>query len=112
MAEENKQEVVVKENENQPKSNELDEKSKFSLVTFILTCAAVTVCFGWIVGGVACAVLGFICLDRVNKSTAERQPYATFDKISKPVSIANIIIGLVVALAYTIKLIVDLVAKL
>ena len=110
MAEENKQEVEVKEAEQQPKGNELDEESKYSLITFILTCAAVAVCYGWIVGGVACGVLGIICLQRLNgRALPNKQPYRTFDQISKPVSIANIVIGFVVALAYTIKLIVDLV---
>lgn len=112
MEEENKQEVVNYEVETQPKKNEMDEESKYSLITFIITCIGASVWGGWIVGGIASAVLGIIGLERCNgRELSRKQPYRTFDRISKPVSIANIVIGCLVAIGYTIKLVVDIVNK-
>ena len=105
MEEENKQEVVENKKESQP----MDEESKYSLITFIIACIGASVWGGWIVGGVACGVLGIIGLQRCNgRELSKKQPYRTFDQISKPVSIANIVIGFVVAAIYTIKLIIDI----
>ena len=116
MEEENKQEVVEEEQPKQEvsevkqeQSNSMDEDSKFSLITFILACAGLVVCAGWIIGGLACAVLGLIALGRVKNCKAVKQPFRTFDRISKPVAIVDVVLGFVVALAYTIKLIIDIV---
>lgn len=116
MEEENKQEVVVAEEvkEEQPQEQNqegMDEKSKYSLVTFILACVGLAVCSGWIVGGIACTVLGGISLGRVKNCDAVRQPFRTFDRISKPVAIVDIVLGIVVAIAYTVKFVIDVVAK-
>ena len=114
MEEENK---VVAEEE-QPKQeiaepnqqNEgMDEDSKYSLITFILACAGLVVCAGWIVGGLACAILGLIALGRVKSCKAVKQPFRTFDRISKPVAIVDVVLGFVVALVYTIRSIIDIV---
>lgn len=115
MEEENKQEVVeVKEEPKQEQPAEqqnsgLDEDSKYSLITFILACVGLVVCAGWIVGGLACAILGLIALGRMKNCKAVRQPFRTFDRISKPVAIVDVVLGFVVAVAYTVKLIIDIV---
>ena len=113
--EEQKQEVVQEEQpkqevaESNQQNESMDEDSKYSLITFILACVGLVVCAGWIVGGLACAVLGLIALGRVKNCKAVRQPFRTFDRISKPVAIVDVVLGFVVALAYTIKLIIDIV---
>lgn len=115
MEEENKQEVVeVKEEPKQEQPAEqqnsgLDEDSKYSLITFILACVGLVVCAGWIVGGLACAILGLIALGRMKNCRAVRQPFRTFDRISKPVAIVDVVLGFVVAVAYTVKFIIDIV---
>lgn len=115
MEEENKQEVVeVKEEPKQEQPAEqqnsgLDEDSKYSLITFILACAGLVVCAGWIVGGLACAILGLIALGRIKNCKAVKQPFRTFDRISKPVAIVDVVLGFVVAVAYTVKFIIDIV---
>ena len=116
MEEENKQEVVEEEQPKQEvaeakqeQNDGMDEDSKYSLITFILACVGLVVCAGWIIGGLACAVLGLIALGRVKNCKAVKQPFRTFDRISKPVALVDVILGFVVALAYTIKLIVDIV---
>lgn len=115
MEEENKQEVVeVKEEPKQEQPVEqqnsgLDEDSKYSLITFILACAGLVVCAGWIVGGLACAILGLIALGRMKNCKAVRQPFRTFDRISKPVAIVDVVLGFVVAVVYTVKFIIDIV---
>ena len=115
MEEENKQEVVeVKEEPKQEQPVEqqnsgLDEDSKYSLITFILACAGLVVCAGWIVGGLACAILGLIAFGRIKDCKAVRQPFRTFDRISKPVAIVDVVLGFVVAVVYTVKFIIDIV---
>ena len=118
MEEENKQEVVQEEQPKQEvaESNQqnegMDEDSKYSLITFILACAGLVVCAGWIIGGLACAVLGLIALGRVKNCKAVKQPFRTFDRISKPVAIVDVVLGFVVAIIYTITFIIDIVKAL
>lgn len=120
MEEENKQEVVVKEEpkeeakqEQQPAQENqqggLDESSKFSLITFILACVGLAVCGGWIVGGIACTVLGSISLGRVKKCNAQKQPFRTFERVAKPVAIVDIILGIIVAIAYFVAFVLEIV---
>lgn len=121
MEEENKQEVVaaeeakeVKEEQPQQENQQggLDEVSKFSLITFILSVVGLAVCGGWVIGGIACTVLGAISLGRVKKCNAVKQPFRTFDKISKPVAIVDIILGIVVAIIYLVAFIIQVVGAL
>lgn len=113
--EENKQEVVeVKEEPKQEQPAEqqnsgLDEDNKYALITFILCCVGFIVCGGWIVGGIACAVLGIISYGRLKDSKATKQPFKGFEIASKPVAIVDIVIGFLSAVGYTIKLIIDIV---
>lgn len=117
MEEENKQEVVIAEEpkQEQPQAEQnqggMDEKSKFSLITFILACVGLAVCAGWVVGGIACSILGGIALGRSKQCDAVRQPFRTFDRISKPVAIVDIVLGIVVAIIYTVKFVIDVVTK-
>ena len=119
MEEENKQELApVEEPKEEPKqepeqqSGGMDQDSSYSLATFIVACVGLVVCAGWIIGGIACAVLGFIALGRVRHCKSVRQPFRTFDRISKPVAIVDIVLGFVSALCYTIKLIIDIAAAI
>ena len=115
MEEENKQEVVeVKEEPKQEQPAEqqnsgLDEDSKFSLATFIVACVGFVVCGGWIIGGIACAVLGIIAFGRLKNCKSTKQPYKAFDIASKPIAIVDIVIGFLSAAGYTIKLVIDIV---
>lgn len=88
------------------------DPNKFSLVTFILACVGLIVCSGWIIGGVAAIVLGAMSLKRLPNSNPNRQPFRTFDKVSKPVGIVDIILGVISVVAWTIYLIVVIVAAI
>ena len=128
MEEENKQEVTeVKEEpkqEEQPaekQSGGLDEKSKYSLITFIIACIGLTLCHGWFIGdirnggygqcvswvlvGIACAVLGIIACGRLKNLNAEKQPFKMFDKFSKPVAIVDVPLGFTVAVIFIARII-------
>ena len=126
MEEENKQELVeVKEEpQEQPKqeqSSGLSENNKYSLITFILATLGLLICHGWfidkiwkgnygdciswIIAGIACGVLGLIANSRVPNLKADRQPFKTFDKFSKPVSIIDIPLGFTVAAIFTARIV-------
>ena len=126
MEEENKQELVeVKEEpQEQPKqeqSSGLSENNKYSLITFILATLGLLICHGWFIGkiwngnyadcvswiiaGIACGVLGLIANSRVPNLKADRQPFKTFDKFSKPVSIIDIPLGFTVAAIFTARIV-------
>ena len=128
MEEENKQELVeVKEEpkqEEQPEqkqSSGLSENNKYSLITFILATLGLLICHGWFIGdikgcgyakcvswviaGIACAVLGIIANSRARNLKADRQPFKTFDKFSKPVAIVDIPLGFTVAAIFVARII-------
>lgn len=107
MEEENK--VVEAEQAEQPKQA---DPNKFSLVTFILAMVGLVVCSGWIIGGIASIVLGAMSLKRLPNSNPSRQPFRTFDKVSKPVGIVDIILGIISVVAWTIYLIIAIVAAI
>ena len=118
MEEENKQEVVVKEEPKEEKTEEakdeqkqesLDKVSEYSLITFILVCIGFLVCSGWIVGGVACLVLGVISLMRCKNCAAVKEPYKTFDKVSFIVAIVDIVLGGISIAGYTVSFIYNLI---
>ena len=110
MEEENK-EVVVEEQpkqevSEQPKQEQqsggMDEVSKYSLISFIFAVVGFAVCSGWIVGSIASIVLGAIALVRSKNNAAVKQPFKTFDKITKPVAIVTIVLGAILAVVYLI----------
>ena len=108
MEEENK--VVEEQPAQQPQP--ANDPNKFSLITFILSVVGLVVCSGWIIGGVAAIVLGAISLKRLPNSNPNKQPFRTFDKVSKPVGIVDIILGVISVVAWTIYLIVVIVAAI
>lgn len=90
------------------KSNEMDPDDKNTLISFILACAAVTVCAGWIIGGVAAVVLGCISLKyQALGHGGKNKPYTIFSKIAYPLAIVMIVLGAIVAVLYFILLIVN-----
>ena len=130
MEEENKQELVevkeepkqeVAEQPKQEQSSGLSENNKYSLITFILATLGLMLCHGWFIGkirngnyadcvswliaGIACAVLGIIANNRVKNLNADRQPFKTFDKFSKPVAIVDIPLGFTVAAIFIARII-------
>ena len=133
MEEENKQELVEvkeesKEEPKQEQSGGLSENNKYSLITFILATLGLLICHGWFIGkirngtygdcvswfiaGIACAVLGIIANSRVKNLKADRQPFKTFDKFSKPVAIVDIPLGFVVAAIFVARIIYLIVINL
>ena len=82
------------------------DQNKYSLVTFILACVGVVVCWGWIVGGIAGIILGAMALKRLPNCKSEQNPYRIFNKISKPVAIVDIIAGIICTIIYTILFII------
>ena len=130
MEEENKQELVevkeepkqeVTEQQKQEQSSGLSENNKYSLITFILATLGLLLCHGWFIGkirngnyadcvswviaGIACAVLGIIANKRVKNLNADKQPFKTFDKFSKPVAIVDIPLGFTVAAIFVARII-------
>ena len=130
MEEENKQELVevkeepkqeVTEQPKQEQSGGLSENNKYSLITFILATLGLLLCHGWFIGkirngnyadcvswviaGIACAVLGIIANKRVKNLNADKQPFKTFDKFSKPVAIVDIPLGFTVAAIFVARII-------
>ena len=111
MAEEKKEVVEIKEE--QPAQEEgMGENNKFSLTTFILSVVGFIVCGGWIVGGIAAIVLGGISLKRLKSSNPSKQPFQTFDKVSKPVAIVDIVLGILSVIGWTVYLIVVIVGAI
>ena len=122
MEEENKQELVeAKEEPKQEQSSGLSENNKYSLITFIIACVGLLLCHGWFIGkirngnyadcvswllaGIACAVLGIIANSRLKNLNADKQPFKTFDKFSKPIAIFDIPLGFTVAAIFLARII-------
>ena len=108
-----KQEVVEAEQpkaEAQPQQSGMNEACKYVLISFILALVGLTVSPMYLLGGLACAVLGIIVLIRSKNFAADKQPFRTFEKIAKPVAIVDIILGALSALGwfiYTVVLIIS-----
>ena len=115
MEEENKvveAEPVAEEKPAEQPAEQNQDQNKYSLVTFILACVGVVVCWGWIIGGIAGIVLGAMALKRVPNCKSEQNPYRVFNKISKPVAIVDIIAGIVCTILYSIFFIIWIVAAI
>lgn len=87
-----------------------NDPNKFSLVTFILACVGFVAAWMWIIGGIAGIILGVMSLKRLPNSNPNKQPFRTFDKVSKPVAIVDIIAGAIMTVVYTIYFILAIVA--
>ena len=112
MAEEKKEVVEIKEEQPAQQEEGMGENNKFSLTTFILSVVGFIVCGGWIVGGIAAIVLGGISLKRLQSSNPSKQPFQTFDKVSKPVAIVDIVLGILSVIGWTVYLIVVIVGAI
>ena len=113
VVEESKQEVVeAPKEESQPQSSGLDEISKYSLISFILAVIGLSVCAGWMVGSIAGIVLGIIALIRSKKNAATKQPFKTFDRITKPVAIVSIVLGAILTVVYFITFVIKVAADI
>ena len=108
MEEEKKEELVE-----EPKEEQKQENTSAALAAFILVCVASVVLAGWIIGGIAAIVLSIISQNK-QKEAGEitTQPYRVFMKISEIAAKVLIPLGAVVAIAYTIVAIVDVVQKI
>ena len=118
MEEEKKEELVVAEQpqeepkaEAQPQQSGLDEVSKYSLISFILAVIGLSVCGGWMVGSIAGIVLGIIALSRCKNNAAVKQPFRTFDRITKPVAIVSIVLGAILTVVFFITFCIKVVTK-
>ena len=96
------EEKPAEQPQQQPAQQGEQDQNKYSLVTFILACVGVVVCWGWIIGGIAGIILGAMALKRVPNCKSEQNPYRVFNKISKPVAIVDIIAGIICTILYTI----------
>ena len=99
------EEQPVEEQPAQPAPVEGKDPNKFSLITFILAVVAFCVC-GAPVGGLAALIMGAICLKRVKVSNPNRKPFTIFDKISKPLGIVDLILGILSVLGWFIYFLV------
>ena len=89
----------------------MGEENKFSLSTFMLAVVGFVVCVAP-VGSVAAIILGALTLKRLPNSKPTRQPFKTFDRVSKPVGIVDVILGAVSTLGWTIYFIVIIVTAI
>ena len=101
MEEENK--VVEAEQVEQPQqpAQEGQDPNKFSLITFIMAIIGLAVCFAP-VGSIAGIILGSMASKRLKNSNPNRNPFIVFDKVSKPVSLVDLIAGIVATIGWTI----------
>lgn len=97
--------LAEKEMDKGPVDNEQDVKN--ALVSFILAMVGV----GFIWTPVVPLVLGAIASSMLKKikGTVEKKPHAVFMRITKPVSIVEIIVGILVTIGYVVWLIVVIV---
>ena len=116
--EEEKKEVVeeVKAEEVQPEQEQqqsgMTENCKNALAAFIASVAGVCFAAGWFIGaiiGIVGGALGLSFLKKIN-GEVEKQPFRTFGKIAKPVSIVSLILGILSLIGWLIFVIVAAVA--
>lgn len=107
--EEERKEVVEVEEERPQQQDGMGEENKHSLITFILSVIGFGLAAGFFVGAIVAIVLGAIAKKRLNNSNPTRQPFKTFDRISKPVSIVDIILGILSLIGWTVWAIVMIV---
>jgi uncharacterized membrane protein len=108
--EEEKKEVV--QAEEQPQQGGMTPNSKNALAAFIASVVGVCFSAGWFIGaiiGIVGGALGLSWLKKIN-GEVEKQPFRTFGKIAKPVSIVSLILGILSLIGWFIWLIVVIVA--
>lgn len=108
--EEEKKEVV--QAEEQPQQGGMTPNCKNALAAFIASVVGVCFSAGWFIGaiiGIVGGALGLSWLKKIN-GEVEKQPFRTFSKIAKPVSIVSLILGILSLIGWFIWLIVVIVA--
>ena len=108
--EEEKKEVV--QAEEQPQQGGMTPNCKNALAAFIASVVGVCFSAGWFIGaiiGIVGGALGLSWLKKIN-GEVEKQPFRTFGKIAKPVSIVSLILGILSLIGWFIWLIVIIVA--
>ncbi len=108
--EEEKKEVV--QAEEQPQQGGMTPNCKNALAAFIASVVGVCFSAGWFIGaiiGIVGGALGLSWLKKIN-GEVEKQPFRTFGKIAKPVSIVSLILGILSLIGWFIWLIVVIVA--
>ena len=97
------EEQPVSEKEQKMQEAAAKDPNKFSLTTFILAIVGFIVAW-YPVGGVAAIIMGAMCMKRVKVSNPDRKPYTVFDKISKPVGLVDLIVGILSVVGWFIGL--------
>ena len=107
MEEEKKEVVEEVKAEQAPEQIDSEQNLKNVLISFILAVAGFVVSASAIVT----LVLGIISLNFLKKVPGQvtKAPHKVFQKIAKPVAIVDIVLGILVTLAYLIWLIVWLI---
>lgn len=93
--EEERKEVVQAEEQPQQQSG-MTPNCKNALIAFIASVFGVFTAAGWFVGaiiGIVGGALGLSFLKKID-GEVEKQPFRTFGKIAKPVSIVSLILGI------------------
>ena len=101
MEEENKVVEAEQPAEQPQPAQQPEDPNKFSLITFIMALVGLAVCFAP-VGSVAGVILGALSAKRLKVSNPDRNPFKVFDKVSKPVSLVDLIAGIVATVCWTI----------
>ena len=99
--EEEKKEVVQAEEQQQ---SGMTPNCKNALAAFIASVVGVCFAAGWFVGaiiGIVGGILGLSWLKKIN-GEVEKQPFRTFSKIAKPVSIVSLILGILSMIGWLI----------
>ncbi len=109
--EEEKKEVVQAEEQPQQQSG-MTPNCKNALAAFIASVVGVCFSAGWFIGAIIGIVGGALGLSFLKKieGEVEKQPFRTFGKIAKPVSIVSLILGILSLIGWFIWLIVVIVA--
>lgn len=108
--EEEKKEVV--QAEEQPQQGGMTPNCKNALAAFIASVVGVCFSAGWFIGaiiGIVGGALGLSWLKKIN-GEVEKQPFRTFGKIAKPVSIVSLVLGILSLIGWFIWLIVIIIA--
>ena len=111
MEEENR-EVVEEVREEEPQESGMTPNCKNALVAFIASVVGFCFVFGWFVGaviGIVGGILGLVFLKKI-EGEIEKQPFRTFAKIAKPLSIGIIIAGAVMLVVWTLVVVIPLIA--
>ena len=104
MEEENKvveAEPVAEEKPAEQPAQQPQDPNKFSLITFILALVGLAVCYAP-VGSLAGIILGAMASKRLKVSNPDKNPFKVFDKVSKPVGLVDLIVGIVATVGWTI----------